>query len=710
MIFLQPLALAAIPLILIPLIIHWLNHRRHKPLHWAAMHFLKQAQKHNRGMAKLRYWLLLALRMFAIAAIVFLLSRPLQTGYLASWTGAPATNLIVLDLSPSMQSTQNSGGGSAIEHAVHQLDHVWRSTGQMGKRIVFTQPTHDPMVLPGDIALSQALTSSKQAATTDIPATLNAALHWASNHVAGPIDMWICSDLRESDWQSESSRWTEIVEKCKALPAVRVNILTSGKADSSTSGNAALTVDRVVRRQVGNRAELVFDLHIQQTSGEATSRAITLSFEIAGVRSTVDVELNGRERILAGHVVPIDSQLESGFGTVSLPADSNPADNQYQFVFASPVPVHVAVVAEDVAVGKVLQLALERPTSENTEVKVNLFSPAQVSQIDWAKTAMVAWQADLPSAELAAKMAQVIDRGGSMIFLPPSSDTNGSHSLTAGIENNGMTTNRVSGSNPLKVRWRQWQQTLEGSQPWQLGDWRSDSDLLRNTEAGLPIPVHEWKFQQLRGLEALDAIPLAMTVDGQYLLARIATDRGGLYFLATLPAEAYSNLVEEGVSLYVMMQRALESSLSSTGNARGLTAGQDVPSDLATWTKLDESQQTILDDQRSLCSGVYQKDSKLIAINRSKTEDNPETIRDDVLRQLMGDIDFQLVVDSGSKTRPLASEIWRWFAAILVVCLLMEAWMTMPRATGIQGIRESEPARQKPESKWSPSRLQEGHA
>jgi hypothetical protein len=151
--------------------------------------------------------------------------------------------------------------------------------------------------------------------------------------------------------------------------------------------------------------------------------------------------------------------------------------------------------------------------------------------------------------------------------------------------------------------------------------------------------------------------------------------------LATLPTDDYSNLVDEGISLYVLMQRALEASLSSIGNARHLIAGQDLPNDLSTWTRLDESEQTILDHQRALCSGVYQRDAKLIAINRPNTEDDPETINQETLRRLLSGVDFQLIKNSSDSERPLASEVWRWCAALLIVCLLLEAWMTMPRTS-----------------------------
>ena len=114
--FLQPMLLAALPLVALPIIIHLINQRRYQTIRWAAMMFLLAANRMSRGYARLRQWLIMALRMAAIAGLVFAISRPLAGGWLGLAAGGRAdTTIVVLDRSPSMQQAGASGVGSKLE-------------------------------------------------------------------------------------------------------------------------------------------------------------------------------------------------------------------------------------------------------------------------------------------------------------------------------------------------------------------------------------------------------------------------------------------------------------------------------------------------------------------------------------------------------------------------------------------------------------------
>ena len=105
--FLQPMLLAALPLVALPIIIHLINQRRYQTVRWAAMMFLLAANRMSRGYARLRQWLIMAFRMLAIAGLIFAVSRPLAGGWLGLAGGRPAdTTIILLDRSPSMQQTR----------------------------------------------------------------------------------------------------------------------------------------------------------------------------------------------------------------------------------------------------------------------------------------------------------------------------------------------------------------------------------------------------------------------------------------------------------------------------------------------------------------------------------------------------------------------------------------------------------------------------
>ena len=56
--FLQPWMILALPLAVLPIIIHLINQRRYQSTPWAAMQFLLAASRMNRGYAKIRQWLI----------------------------------------------------------------------------------------------------------------------------------------------------------------------------------------------------------------------------------------------------------------------------------------------------------------------------------------------------------------------------------------------------------------------------------------------------------------------------------------------------------------------------------------------------------------------------------------------------------------------------------------------------------------------------
>ena len=66
--FLQPWLLVALPIAALPVIIHLIHQRRFQSIDWGAMKFLLEANRMSRGYARIRQWLILALRVLAIAS------------------------------------------------------------------------------------------------------------------------------------------------------------------------------------------------------------------------------------------------------------------------------------------------------------------------------------------------------------------------------------------------------------------------------------------------------------------------------------------------------------------------------------------------------------------------------------------------------------------------------------------------------------------
>src|SRR5687767_13681076 len=78
MTFLAPSLLAiGAALMAIPIIIHFLNRRRHKTVEWAAMKYLLAAMKSNRRRLRFESLLLLLARCLCLFVLAFAIARPL---------------------------------------------------------------------------------------------------------------------------------------------------------------------------------------------------------------------------------------------------------------------------------------------------------------------------------------------------------------------------------------------------------------------------------------------------------------------------------------------------------------------------------------------------------------------------------------------------------------------------------------------------------
>src|SRR5262245_20223503 len=122
MTFLQPFILWALPLVLVPVIIHLINRLRHRRQQWAAMRFLISATRSSISHAKLRQFLVLLFRVLAVLALILFLSRPLAGGWLG-WALSPAPDaiLILLDRSASMETKLAGGTTTRREQAIKLL-------------------------------------------------------------------------------------------------------------------------------------------------------------------------------------------------------------------------------------------------------------------------------------------------------------------------------------------------------------------------------------------------------------------------------------------------------------------------------------------------------------------------------------------------------------------------------------------------------------
>ena len=649
--FLQQWMLAGLPLVALPLIIHLINQRRFQTIQWGAMMFLLAAHRMSRGYSRIRQWLIMLFRMLAIAGLVIAASRPLASGWLGLAAGSRAdTTIILLDRSPSMQQRGAGTGDSKLETGRKQLVSTFQTLGS-GHWVLIDSANHTPQELESPAALQTLPTAGPASSSADLPVMLQAAYDYIRNNNVGRTEIWICSDLRESDWTAESGRWATLRDAFLEFPqGVRFHLLAYPQ---TAPANVSIRVTDVRRVQSDEAAEVLISLRITRDGGGDEKVPMQVQFEIDGARSVMNVELTGLHTDFKDHRLPIEKSTNRGWGRVSIPADANPDDDDFYFAFDVPPSRRTIIVTEEPQSERPLKLVSGIAPDPALTMKPEVFAADQLSTLEWDDVSLILWQGSLPTGAIADQLRKFVDRGGEVVFMPP----------------------RQPGSEELfGIRWTDW---AGGDDPTVVETWRGDEDLLGRTLSGAALPVGQLEIRKYCGLTG-EHTPLATLRGGAPLVARVPTKQGGVYFLATTPAIQDSSLATNGVVLYAFVQRALEAGVAVLGKARQLNAGITAGEVPAEWTRISDGGQG-LSTEYPYHRGVYSSADRLLAVNRPAAEDETRILADARVTELFRGLDFVRVNDQAGSLSSLIQEIWRAFMTLMLIALILEAALCLPK-------------------------------
>lgn len=644
MTFLQPIVLYGLPLILVPVLIHLFNRLRHRPMPWAAMMFLRSATRKSTRYARLRQWLVLLLRVLAVLGLVVALSRPLAGGWMG-WMAstAPDTILVLLDRSSSMEARDPGGAQSKRQQSLELISRAAKELEQHSRLVLLDSVTLEATEIAPVGSLLDHPRTRPSGTACDMPSLMQAALDWLSKSQPGAVELWIVSDLQMSNWQPENERWPAMVSSLAAMPQLaRVRLLA---LNQEPSGNRSLAIGQALRRRLGPKESL--ELILEVTGMPAGVETVPLSLLVDGVPSQLNVKLESQS-LRYQHRIPLEQGDRGGWGRVSLPADSNPQDNESWFVYGPRPQSLVAVKADDALTGRILELAAApHPGDSNQATRVLL--PNALENEDWDACALILWQGNPPTGEVEQRLKKSVESGAVLVRFPPGQP--------AAWEPGG------------------WGETKEEpkEQPMRIGKWLDEDGPLANSEEGLSLPLDElsvWKRQAILGQHQV----LAFFADGAPLFTRRALERGYLFYCATLPRPDWSDL-QDGAVLVPMLDRLR--ALGSQRFSSGLTSacGRPLPPSAAgSWKSIEGGGG---EDPFSQ-PGVYRSGDRWLAVNRPAAEDMPESLDVARVRALMPGLSLQTFEEKRSGLASTPSELWRWFLAIMLVCLLAEAILILP--------------------------------
>ena len=644
MTFLSPLLLWFLAAASVPVIIHLLNKRRHKTVQWAAMQFLLKATRESRGKKKLRHILILTCRALGIAALAFAAARPVVSGLLGWGAGTIDTVVLILDRSASMELRSGDGQAAKRELVLQKVRDSMASIGNP-RLVLIDSATGKPQEVPSPDVLAEISATAATDSAADIPALVSAAAETLSTG-SGRSEIWLASDLQNSNWQPEDTeRWAAARSSLDALPqkpALRVLSLTG---DSAPNVSLRLLASR--RSSDG----LLLDLELVRSEDSRGTLNLPLTVSVNGAATGESVTLPGQSLRFQKRVA-IKDEAESGHGWLSIPSDGNPRDNAVFFAYGPARPVKTLIVAPAGESAGYLALAAAPPGFEKQTAE--RIDPAEFAKTSTAEFSMILWASPLPTSANAQILESFLTAGGQIVCLP-------------GAE--------PSSESFLGMKWEP-VASAETGKFFILQDWEKSDGPLRDGIDGTPIPAERLRAIK-RAIPTGDAAALARWEDGEPFLTRKIVDRGTLWFLGSIPDYTWSNLGDADV-LLPAIQRIL--ALGADRFDSSYLAEIDTePAALApgeTRARVDDfSQENSPHD-----AGVFRLGERLVAVNRPLAEDDLQVATKDNLDAMLEGTDYRLLDQVGQAADPsLSTDMWRAFLLAVLFFLISEALLCLPK-------------------------------
>lgn len=644
MTFLSPLLLWFLAAASVPVIIHLLNKRRHKTVQWAAMQFLLKATRESRGKKKLRHILILTCRALGIAALATAAARPVVSGLLGWGAGTIDTVVLILDRSASMEIRSGDGQATKRELVLQKVRDAMTDIGNP-RLILIDSASGKPQEVPSPDVLADISATAATDSAADIPALVSTTAETLSSG-AGRSEIWLASDLQNSNWRpDDSERWATTRASLAALPqkpALRVLSLT-GVAAPNTS-----------LRLLGSRRStdgLVLDLELIRSEDARGTLNLPLTVSVNGAATGESVTLPGQSLRFQKRVA-IKDEAESGHGWLSIPSDGNPRDNAVFFAYGPARPVQTLIVAPTGEAADYLALAAAPPGFEKqTATRID---PAVFATTSTNEFSMILWAAPLPSAANADILASFLSAGGQVLCLPTLEPSNESF---------------------LGMKWEPIAEAERGKF-FILQDWNKNDGPLRDGIDSTPIPAERLRAIK-RAIPGGDSAPLARWEDGEPFLTRKIVDRGTLWFLGSIPDYTWSNLGDADV-LLPATQRILSLG-ADRFNSSYLTEINSDPATLApgeTRARIDDFSQ----ENTPYNAGVFRLGERLVAVNRPLAEDDLQIATKDNLDAMLDGTGYRLLDQVGQSADPsLSTDMWRAFLLAVLFFLISEALLCLPK-------------------------------
>ncbi|MEO1528358.1 MAG: BatA domain-containing protein [Planctomycetota bacterium] len=640
--FLRLIALTALPLALLPIVIHLLHRRRHPVVPWAATMFLRRATATRRGPARLRRYLVLGSRVLIVVALVVAFARPLSsTSFgvaVGKGSGRQASSVVILDRSPSMQRRLGNALPTRLQTATQRVAAALETLG-VEEFTLIESVSRQPIRMSEPARLIDAARAKPASSSANIPELLLDALVVLENSGEGVADVWLCTDRQFGDWRLSSSQWENIRSRLSRRgKGLRVHLLDFGE---SPAGNASVRVTDV-RSARDTNDELAIDLVVESDQPDLSSVPVRVT--LAEATTVAEVSLRDGVGTLSDFHLPLAGGWKNLRGRVSIPSDLNTADDQWFFVAPEDAARQTVLVSETDCPAVRLALGVLG------EVRVVDAPTLTLDQLD--SVACVVWQGAPPAETQMAALQTFVRSGGSLVFFPSRSVV--TPSVFEGVTFEAFEETRGESS---------------------FEDYVFPFD--RVTPVRGPLTVDA------------DVVGIGTVIGSQ----RIGT--GEVSYCGFDVTSLTGAFVEDGAVLYGLLSSAVEAGARRRLGAGSYVAGEELPEAITQRSDAAQAVMATHDVSGSFefgsHAGVFEfakqgdQSGRLIAINRDVSESATRRVTDEELQELFGDFTVNRVEVSDRGLQSEASfvrEIWTGVWWLLIGLLIAESWLSLPRVRG----------------------------
>ena len=546
--FVAPLVLLGLGVLAVPVLLHLIQREKKRVVEFPSLMFIRRIPYQSVRRRRIRNWLLLAVRLAALALIVLAFARPFfrrQELAAAAQNGAREL-VILLDSSYSMEYGDRwARATAAARDAVSGL-----AAGDRASLVLFSTGAEARVRSSADRG---KLTSAIAAAVPGPGATRFApALKLAGSLLADSAlprrEVVVISDFQRRGWEESGGH-----DEVRLPDRTTVTPVTIGDADTV---NYAVTPVSIQRTRFENQDRAVVTAGVTNHSTAAARVPVTL--EIGGQpiqTQPVDVAPHASATVT---FAPFTITARNMRGAARIQPDRLARDNVFYFVVSPSEPVRTFIVNRPGAESESFYVARALAVGDEPRVETTLRTPASLTDADLRSADVVVLNDVQVSDTDAAALKRFVTAGGGVLLAAgphatwPSSARDLVPALPAGA------VDRTTGT-PLRLG------ALEYSHPV--------FDLFRAPRSGdFSAP----RFYSYRSVDGETPAPLARYDDGAVALAEKKTGAGRLLLWTSTLDLGWTDLPLKPV--YLPFVHTMTKYLADfSQRPAALTVGQVVP-------------------------------------------------------------------------------------------------------------------------------------